>query len=165
MSWKWLIGITRALEQEYNLIISIDCYISWCEHAASVSGSNIPRWMMMIMMKYEFITCASFTAPLIIAIIMENYASSLCRFDYFYRVATESLVKDYPRIWNHNRAYELQLNQIIRHHDEWIISPGYLLYASFIVVCLQYQWKNSSDLPDAPHCVGRNVVIDGQHEK
>lgn len=41
------------------------------------------------------------------------------------------LSKDYPRIWNHSRAYELQLNQIIRHRDEWIISPGYLLYASF----------------------------------
>lgn len=121
----------KALKQEYNLIISFECIL----HILLVRA--IVYAVLCVVPFFEMdddevwiITCAShcsvFKTPLIIAIIMK-ITLLVCRFDYFYRVATESLVELPPlNAWSRN-VYELQLNQIIRHHDEWIISPGHLL--------------------------------------
>lgn len=100
--------------------------------------------------------------PIIIA-IYENYVLFACRFDYIYRESdSESewpqshLPEDLPP--HESNAYELQLNQIIRHHNEWIISPGYLSQHSML-------WQQEIYRPTrctAIVCTRFKCIIDGQ---
>lgn len=148
----WLDGVseTGAPQHKYNLIISFTC-IYLCDTASKWGACGftvVPCdagdvWIT---------TCALCTQHPIIIAIYENYAVRYwlvaCRFDYFYYAATRVTCRQITLLHEHRNADELQLNQIIRHHDEWIISPGYLSHSVIIMAD-----RMNADLPDALHCI------------
>lgn len=153
-AWHW--------EQKYNLIISITCTFAGLFVFGSLSLFST-EWLseMLWIIMYTLLTTPHYYCNL-----WKLRCSLVASITAIERPQSH-LTTDYPLVVQIQSAYELQLNQIIRHHEEWIISPGYLNTHSTMPSWHRHCHchRRSGQPARCTASYAFECVIDGQHMK